>query len=190
MKVSIIMPTYQRPHTIGRTIETIKAQTHENWELIIAVNDFNFDYLFGDSRIRMLAASDFTSMCYARNQAIPHATGDLLCHFDDDDIMFPNYLETFVRTFEAHPKAKMVCCGTILADGQTYYGYGTEIVCLRREYATPTWEGSSHAADQRYYRAIKKANRWMERRGDIFIIPDILCRANTDPVGGLRSGKF
>ena len=34
-KISIIMPTYNRAAFIGETIESVRSQTYQNWELII-----------------------------------------------------------------------------------------------------------------------------------------------------------
>ena len=36
--VSIILPAYQAATTIERTIQSIIAQTHTNWELIICID--------------------------------------------------------------------------------------------------------------------------------------------------------
>ena len=45
-KVSIIMPTYRRSHTLFRTVQSIRAQTYSNWELIIIDNEGKADYRF------------------------------------------------------------------------------------------------------------------------------------------------
>ena len=40
--VSIIIPTYNRAHLIGETLESVKAQTYSNWECII-IDDHSSD---------------------------------------------------------------------------------------------------------------------------------------------------
>lgn len=192
MKVSIIMPTYQRPHTIRRAVDTVTAQTYADWELIIIDNEGvnSCVYTSVDPRISVYVENKRISSAYARNQGRLRATGDLICNFDDDDEAFPNYLARFVETFQAYPQAKMVRCGITLANGVDYFGYSTPTCCLRWQYAAPRWKGGTNGTDQRYYASIIKRHRWTEAAGDIVAIPEILCRANTDPVGGLRSGKF
>src|SRR5271165_3772608 len=92
LKVSIIMPTYHRPHCIRVAIRSIQAQSYPHWELIVSDNGGD-DYRFKDQRIVVIDSTGVASAAYARNKAIPHATGDLLGFLDDDDEMYPDYLE-------------------------------------------------------------------------------------------------
>src|SRR5215510_4396997 len=189
-KISIIMPTYHREHTIESTIETILAQTYHNWELIILDNAGDAGYRFSDSRIQVFEDARQIGACYARNQAIPRATGDLICFFDDDDEMFPDYLQTFAEVFETNAKVKMVRAGMVLSNGNIDYSRGTPLVCLRREFATPTWVGDRYDADQEYGRTIETDNRWTEKKGDIISLKTVICRANLNSRGGMREGRY
>ena len=188
--VSIIMATYRRPHTIYRTVAQIVAQTYPHWELIVVNNARTGDYHFDDPRIRVFRHAHRASASYARNQGIQHATGELLCFFDDDDDPAPTYLERFVSAFEQNPNARLVRCGIYRGgDGAVRFNYATPACCLRREFATPTWIGIGQH-DQRYFGDIVKANGWSEERRDIVVIPEILVRARSDSRGGLRKGRF
>jgi glycosyltransferase involved in cell wall biosynthesis len=189
-RVSIIMPTYRRHEIIARTIEKILAQTYPHWELIIVDNDGNLQVHLGDERIRIYRHREKASAAYARNKGLQYAQGDLVCFFDDDDDMFPNYLERFVKAFEAHSHVKMVRAGMIVTGGKVNYSYATPECCLRRSFATPTWTAEGPGQDQKYFQRIIHRNRWNESNGDIFLIEDPLCRANVHPNGGLRSGGY
>ncbi len=189
-KISIIMPTYRRGHTILRTVRMIQEQTFQDWELIIIDNGGEADYQFADPRIQVHSHIDRASASYARNAGLSYASGDLVCFFDDDDEMFPNYLETFARTFAAHPHAKMVRCGMLVTNGAVNLSYATPECCLQREFATADWSTRGPAQDQRYFRQIVEKNKWSEDRGDIVIVREALCRANCDAMGGLRSGTY
>ena len=131
LKISIVMPTYQRPHTILNTVRMIQQQKYQHRELIVIDNHGAGDYRFHDERVRVYAHADRPSASYARNQAKQYATGDLLCFFDDDDDMFPKYLETFVAAFKAHPTAKLFRCGMFVSDEATNYSFATPECCLR-----------------------------------------------------------
>ena len=190
-KISIIMATYHRPHTIFRTVQMIQAQTYRNWELIIVDNAGDGGYRFSDPRVRVYSHAAVRSASYARNQGLQYATGDLVCFFDDDDDMFPRYLERFATAFETHPAARMVRCGMLVSNEQVNFSYATPECCLRRPYATPTWiSAGGPIQDQRYFWEIVQANRWTEANGTIVVVPEALCRANSSPQGGLRSGWY
>jgi SAM-dependent methyltransferase len=189
-KFSIIMPTYRRAHTIYRTVETIRAQTYRNWELIIIDNAGHNHYQFDDPRIKVYCHAERASASYARNQGLQYATGDLVCYFDDDDDMFPAYLERFAAAFEAHPRAKMVRCGMIVLNGTTNFTYATPECCLRRSFAKSNWVNRGPGQDQKYFRHLIQAHGWSERKGDIVTLNEALCRSNADPNGGLRDGRY
>jgi glycosyltransferase involved in cell wall biosynthesis len=189
-RVSIVMPTYRRSHTILHTLDTVRAQSYKNWELIIVDNAGDGGYDFGDPRIHVLSHKVGPSSSHARNHGVRHATGDFVCFFDDDDEMFPDYLESHVAAFARNPKLKMVRCGMLVDDGGTNFSYATPECCLRRELATPTWEGRGGAQDQRYFSRIVLENDLALENGTVEIIPRALCRAKSDPHGGLRNGNF
>jgi glycosyltransferase involved in cell wall biosynthesis len=188
-KVSIVMATFSRDHTLARTVAGIQAQTYPNWELVIVDNAGDGPLTFDDDRVRVYRHTERASASYARNQGLRHTRGELICFFDDDDDMFPHYLERFVETFRANPKAKMVRCGMVVSDGTVNFTYATPECCLRREFATTTWP-SMASQDQAYFGAIVASQGWSEAAGDIVVISEALCRANADPRGGLRAGRY
>src|SRR5262249_43190176 len=83
LKVSLIMPTYHRQHCIGQAVNSVLAQTYPHWQLIVSDNGGD-GYRFDDPRIVVLDSRGAASAAYARNQAIPHASGDLVGFLDDD----------------------------------------------------------------------------------------------------------
>lgn len=188
--VSIVLPTYHRPKILPRAVRSILAQTYPRWQLIIVDNGGDLRHSFDDPRIEVFRYAEKSSSSYARNQGLSHVCGDLVCFFDDDDEMFPNYLEKLVGAFEANPRAQMVRCGMVLANGGVNHSYATPEVCLRRVFATPTWDNRGPCQDQRYFMRIVESNRWSERAGQIVTLPEALCKAHHAPVGGLRRGRF
>src|SRR5690606_24561667 len=108
--VSIIIPTYNRAHLLGETLDSILAQTYTNWECII-VDDGSTDesqlvfeaYKNKDSRFQFLRRPKTkpkgANAC--RNLGLENATGDYSVFFDSDDLMAPDLLEIKVNAIKA-----------------------------------------------------------------------------------------
>lgn len=104
--VSIIIPTYNRAHLIGETLDSILAQTYTNWECII-VDDGSTDdsenlikkYQENDNRFTFLTRPNSKpkggNTC--RNIGLDTAKGDYIVFFDSDDLMTPDHLEIKVN---------------------------------------------------------------------------------------------
>ncbi len=98
--VSIITPTYNGARFIAETIQSVKAQTFTNWELLI-VDDCSLDNTVDivkkemklDSRIKLIELLENGGPANARNKAINAAVGNYLAFLDSDDLWFPNKLE-------------------------------------------------------------------------------------------------
>lgn len=107
--VSIIIPTYNRAHLIGETLDSILAQTYENWECII-VDDGSADetdhvvsrYTEKDKRFkyyhRPVNRPKGANAC--RNYGFEKSRGEFINWFDSDDLMLPNNLETKINAFK------------------------------------------------------------------------------------------
>ena len=189
-KINIIMPTYRRMHTLFGTVAKICSQTYAHWELIVIDNHGDCPLAFSDPRIHVHVHNEVASASYARNHGLNYTTGDLICFFDDDDDMFPDYLESFAAAFEQNPEAKLIRGGMEVDSGQIDYSYATPECCLRRSYASPTWQSDGPEQDQNYYKRIVAQNHWTIDKGDIIMIRKPLCRANENRRGGLRAGRL
>jgi glycosyltransferase involved in cell wall biosynthesis len=101
------MPTYNRERFIGEAIESIIAQTYENWELII-VDDGSKDntvniintYQVKDTRIKLFQFSENKGIPFARNKCLELANGEYLANLDSDDIALPQRLEKQIEFME------------------------------------------------------------------------------------------
>lgn len=187
--ISVVIPTYYRLHTLLDTIDSLLAQTYPHWELILVDNAGDCNYYFADPRIRVLADAGRRGAAYARNSGVKHVKGDFVCFFDDDDTMYPSYLERLVSAFRTHPDAGMVRCGMRKPDGWDNFTYATPECCLRRPYATPTWI-PEHGQDQTYFKTIAHKNGWSVENGKIVVLGEVLCAAGFDLRGGLRRGDL
>ena len=106
--ISIIIPTYNRAHLIGETLDSILVQTYPNWECIV-VDDGSTDttadvmreYIKKDNRFqyhqRPINKIKGPNSC--RNYGFEMSNGEYIKWFDSDDVMLPYLLEKQVLSF-------------------------------------------------------------------------------------------
>lgn len=106
--VTVVVPLYNKRSTIARTIESILAQTHSNWELLV-IDDGSTDgsaevveTRYRDARIRVVRQPN-SGPAAARNHGAALATGELLTFLDADDAWRPQLLERAVALLAQHP---------------------------------------------------------------------------------------
>ncbi|RNA67593.1 glycosyltransferase family 2 protein [Alteribacter keqinensis] len=98
--VSVITPAYNAERFIGQTIESVMAQSFQDWEMII-VDDCSTDQTLGiiekfanrDGRIRATQLPTNSGAAVARNEAIKMSKGQYLAFLDSDDQWLPEKLE-------------------------------------------------------------------------------------------------
>ena len=96
--VSIIMPSYNTAEYIAESIQSVLAQTYQNWELII-VDDCSPDNTdevvaaFSDPRIRYFKNETNSGAAVSRNKALREAKGKWIAFLDSDDLWLPDKLE-------------------------------------------------------------------------------------------------
>ncbi|MBN1818549.1 MAG: glycosyltransferase [Sedimentisphaerales bacterium] len=107
--ITIEMVTYNTEKHIGRAVESVLAQTYENFELLI-VDDGSTDNTehivkaFSDPRIRYFR-QNHQNAAAARNHAISQAKGDAILVVDSDDWLSRDYLADVVQFARLHSAA-------------------------------------------------------------------------------------
>jgi glycosyltransferase involved in cell wall biosynthesis len=109
MTVSIIMPLYNKAAHVRRAVESVLAQTHADFELIIiddGSTDGGCDVIrrFADPRIRLIVQANAGASA-ARNRAIQEARYDLVAFLDADDEWHEDFLETVLKLRKKFPEA-------------------------------------------------------------------------------------
>jgi glycosyltransferase involved in cell wall biosynthesis len=125
-RVSVILPTYNRAQFIERAIDSVFAQTYQDFELII-VDDGSTDHTpdivrsYSDDRIRYLNLVRNKGAAAARNAGIRHAKGIFLAFQDSDDEWLPDKLRKQVDVMNTDPQLCVVYgdMERILASGET-----------------------------------------------------------------------
>lgn len=123
--VSIIIPTLNRAHLIGETLDSILAQTYKNWECII-VDDGSSDntdevvgyYVAKDPRFRYYhrPPEHLRGGNGARNFGFKVSKGQYVNWFDSDDVMFTDKLEKKMALIISTNCDFVVCKGALYND--------------------------------------------------------------------------
>ncbi len=115
--VTIIIPTCNRAHFLGETLDSVLGQTVPPSQVIV-VNDGSTDatpeLLRGyGQRIEVIDQQN-SGRARAVNSAMARARGDYLWIFDDDDIAVPQSLERHLAVLEAHPEVDFTYSGCVI----------------------------------------------------------------------------
>jgi len=109
IKVSVIIPTFNRGYILAEAIQSVLDQTYPHFELII-IDDGSTDGTmavvagFQDARIRFAQHPKNAGVAAARNTGLAVAQGDLICFLDSDDLYKPEKLQVQVRFMDEHPE--------------------------------------------------------------------------------------
>ena len=115
MKVSVLIPVYNVEKYIARCLDSVLAQTFQDFEIIV-VDDCGTDdtmhivdeYAQKDHRIKIIHHDKNHGPMVARQTAYINASGKYIIFLDSDDFLQPNAIETlYKRILES--KADIVC---------------------------------------------------------------------------------
>ncbi|MBE0613504.1 MAG: glycosyltransferase [Burkholderiales bacterium] len=95
--VSVIIPTYNHAHFLGRAMQSVLDQTYTNWEAIV-IDNHSRDHTeevvrsFADPRITLIKNHNNGVIAVSRNMGIRAAKGDWIAFLDSDDSWMRNKL--------------------------------------------------------------------------------------------------
>jgi len=118
--VSVCIALYECESYIIDTIQSVRAQTYTNWELVLtddsrsshsatAVARF-LDEVGGDLRVRFYSNRTRLGMVENWNAAVAKAEGAYIKLMGQDDLISPGCLAEQVAVLEAHPGITLVTC--------------------------------------------------------------------------------
>jgi len=115
MKISTIIPTYNRAKDLEECIDSLFTQTVLPLEIIVVDNADNLEteklvngkYIRSTEKIsvKYIKNGKLNSANIARNIGADNSAGDLLLFLDDDVVLDPNFIEEIIDVFEQHPQA-------------------------------------------------------------------------------------
>lgn len=114
---SVIIPLYNKAHTIVHTLNTVINQTYKDFEVII-VNDGSTDNgveiinkNFSDNRI-IIINQENAGVSEARNRGVNESSKPYIAFLDADDEWMPLYLETIYKSLKKYKNADIVGCAS------------------------------------------------------------------------------
>lgn len=115
-RVSVVLPVFNAAATVARAVESIRAQTWREWELI-AVDDGSTDDSLSilrelarrESRLRVIEQAH-AGVAVAADTAMAAARGDYIARMDADDESHPERLAAQVAMLDGDPALGVVSC--------------------------------------------------------------------------------
>jgi glycosyltransferase involved in cell wall biosynthesis len=117
--ISVILNTYNRAALLPRAVESVLAQTHDDFELVVA-DDGSTDRTpgvvaeFTDRRVRYVR-QDNAGLSAARNLGVASSSGRYVTFLDDDDEVLAGWLEAFAKVISSS-ECGVACCGVEVVD--------------------------------------------------------------------------
>lgn len=112
---SIILPTFNRAHCLQQAIDSVLAQTHPHWELLV-IDDGSTDdtptvmQQYQDARIRYLRLPENQGQSAARNHGLEAACGEWIAYLDSDNRMEPDFLRLMLHAAAQSPQHVLAYC--------------------------------------------------------------------------------
>ena len=130
---SVIIPTKSRPEMLVEAVQSVLNQTYPNVEIVV-VNDGGTEVqqvlnpLNTKGNIVYLSHPQTLDRSAARNTGIRAARGKYIAYLDDDDIYYPNHIETLVKFIE-NSEYKIAYTDAVMAQQEKQNG---EYVTVQR----------------------------------------------------------
>lgn len=125
-KVSVIMATYNCEKTVEKAIDSILAQTYEDWVMIICddgstdgtptvLNRYAEEY---PGKFVIIKNEKNSKLPYSLNHCLKYVETDLVARMDGDDWSMPDRFEKQVAFLKEHPEYDLVGTGITVFDGK------------------------------------------------------------------------
>lgn len=140
-KISVGIPTYNRPEGLRRTLESITNQTYQNLEIIVSDNASPGDvvekivreFMSQDSRINYFRQTENRGALFNFQFVLDKSAGAYFMLVADDDWRSVDYIEVLYRELIAAKSAAFAFCNFNIRDegGRDLSGYPAPLPLLR-----------------------------------------------------------
>lgn len=128
-KISVLMGIYNCADTLAQAVDSIRAQTYTDWELILC-DDGSADDTYQvarslaaeDQRIILLRNEKNMGLNATLNRCFSAATGEYIARMDGDDDCMPERFERQIRFLTDHPEFQIVSAAMSMFDEHGEWG--------------------------------------------------------------------
>ncbi|HET9642783.1 MAG TPA: glycosyltransferase family 2 protein [Burkholderiaceae bacterium] len=117
MRISVVIPAYNRPALLLEAVASVAAQTHAKCELVIVddgsdppIDRASVERAFGRS-VTFIRHSRSQGVARAKNAGVWAAGGEVVTLLDDDDLLKPHALQRMREVYECHRDLDCVFLG-------------------------------------------------------------------------------
>jgi glycosyltransferase involved in cell wall biosynthesis len=119
--VSVVIPTFDRPHYLRIALASAVAQSYRNLEIIVCDNASRQDLSgiiagFGDARIRLHRNARNIGQTPNFLKGLAMAAGKYVALLGDDDVWQPDFISTLIAPMEADPGIVVSFCDHDIID--------------------------------------------------------------------------
>lgn len=187
MKISVVIPTFNRRHRLPRAIESVLSQANVDLELIVVddgSSDGTVEWLateYPDPRLRVIHNTRKKGPAGARNAGILAASGDLVAFLDSDDIYLPGHLEASQRIFQLHPMVGLVFGSASYEQNGVEVDYMGPNYALKLAQAETTYSDAEHKVfDENYFTHLLKFGCYFNLSTVVLRTAAARCMMNED----------
>lgn len=131
--ISVLMGIYNCEKTLSDAIDSIIAQTYENWELILCddgSNDKTYDIACDyvsrvPDKIKLIKHEKNAGLNKTLNDCLKEAKGEYIARMDGDDISLPERFEKELSALMSDDSIVLVSCPMIYFDENGEWGMGS-----------------------------------------------------------------
>jgi glycosyltransferase involved in cell wall biosynthesis len=120
---TIIIPTHRRAHLLERSIDSLRAQTFRDLEIIV-ISDCADEETFRVAARKLNDSDVFIKRggppgpAESRNHGLEIASGDYIIFLDDDDTLAPSYLETLYCESGSNRRSVIYCNFDVVSENR------------------------------------------------------------------------
>ena len=165
--ISVVMRTYDRPHTLRLALASLANQTFEGFDVVLVNSGGSVDDVIADFeprlRINLVSPGTKVGLGEALNAGLERASAPYVAYLDDDDIVYPFHLSSLLNvanSFDSESKfvyshfnyafiGKRDGGGVVVARHRTApWAYSRDELLVQNRPPLHTWLHSSSIVEQ------------------------------------------